>query len=114
MNPTSDFARATVGADSIRPNVTEQRRWVNETVSNIVPFTAPLNSMRERADAIRPYRPSGEAAFIHRTALPICSRFLTYLVTGRVREPTYRYKPRSVIEKSRTRKNPRAAEGVCC
>ena len=32
-----------VGADSIRPNVTEQSRWVNETASNIVPFTAPLS-----------------------------------------------------------------------
>ena len=46
----------TVGADSIRPNVTEQNRWVNETASNIVPFTERLNCAGLRADSIRPYR----------------------------------------------------------
>ena len=50
--PETVLSMPSVGADSIRPNVTEQSRWVNEIASNIVPFTAPLSSMRERADSM--------------------------------------------------------------
>ena len=59
-----------------------------------------------RADSIRPYSSGGEAAAIHRTAqlrtlreaksLPYRTQKLSVFsvyVTGRVREPTYRYKP---------------------
>ena len=63
-----------------------------------------------RADSIRPYSLGGEAAAIQRTAqlrtlreaksLPYRTQKLSVFsvyVTGRVREPTYRYKPRAAL-----------------
>ena len=75
----------------------------------LVPFIERLNPVKLRADAIRPYSHGGRAAdgstysLTPTVAYSIIApahkylRFLSGIVTGRVRKLTYRYKPGSVI-----------------
>ena len=58
----------------------------------LVPFIERLNPVRLRADAIRPTVACSIIAPAHKYL-----RFLSGIVTGRVRKLTYRYKPGSVI-----------------
>ena len=90
-------------------SVDEQTPPVSLTLNHL-PFQGRHGRFALRADSIRPYSSGGEAAAIHRTtqlralreakSLPYRTQKLSVFsvyVTGRVREPTYRYKPRAAL-----------------
>ena len=68
------------------------RPWQNH---HPFPFNQPLNPVSLRADAIRPY--SGVFHSPGRSHKIL--RFMTCIVTGRVRKPTYWQRVRSVTKK---------------